>query len=185
MVNWRRVNRAVHRDAGYFCAALTIVYAISGIAVNHTADWNPNYKIVKVEKSFAPIAVGTREEMVAALVKALELPGPPKSSFRSAPHLVDLFYEGWSVQADATAGEATIERPRDRVILRDVNFLHLNHPKGLWTWVADAYAVLLAALAITGLFILRGRNGITGRGLWLTAAGLLVPVVFVVVLRYL
>lgn len=184
-MNWRRLNRAVHRDAGYFCAALTLVYAISGIAVNHTADWNPSYKIERVEKSFAPVPVASREEMVAALVVRLDLPGPPKSSFRSAPHLVDLFYDGWSVKADAQKGTATIERPRDRVLLRDANFLHLNHPKGLWTWFADGYAVLLALLAITGLFILRGRNGITGRGLWLTAAGLLVPVAFVLVLRYL
>ncbi|MGK2855848.1 MAG: PepSY-associated TM helix domain-containing protein [Thermoanaerobaculia bacterium] len=184
MVNWRRVNRAVHRDVGYFCAALTLVYAISGVAVNHTADWNPSYKIERVERTFAPIAVGSREEMVAALVTTLELPGPPQSSFRSAPHLVDLFYEGWSVKADATAGKATIERPRDRVILRDVNFLHLNHPKGVWTWVADGYAVLLALLAITGLFILRGRNGLTRRGIWFVGAGLLLPVGFLIVLRY-
>jgi hypothetical protein len=184
-VNWRRINRAVHRDVGYFCAALTIVYAISGIAVNHTADWNPNYRIEREEKSFAPVPVGERDAMVAALVERLELPGPPKSSFRSAPHLVDLFYDGWSVKADAQAGTATIERPRDRAFLRDANFLHLNHPKGLWTWFADGYAILLALLAITGLFILRGRNGITGRGAWLTVAGLLVPIIFVVVLRYL
>lgn len=184
-MNWRRINRAVHRDVGYFCAALTVVYAISGLAVNHVGDWNPNYKIERVEKSFTPIPVGTREEMVAALVVALELPGPPKDAFRAEPHLVDLFYDGWSVKADARKGTALIERPRDRVFLRDANFLHLNHPKGLWTWFADAYAILLALLAITGLFILRGRNGITGRGLWISLAGLLVPLVFVVVLRYL
>ena len=88
------------------------------------------------------------------------------------------------MQADATAGVAIVEKPRDRFILRDVNFLHLNHPKGLWTWVADIYAILLAVLAISGLFILRGRNGLAGRGKWFATAGLLVPVVFLVVLRY-
>ncbi|MBI2213737.1 MAG: PepSY-associated TM helix domain-containing protein [Acidobacteria bacterium] len=184
-MNWRKLNRAVHRDAGYFCAALTIVYAISGLAVNHVSDWNPNYKIERVEKRFTSIPITSREEMVAALVDRLDLPGAPKSSFRSAPHLVDLFYDGWSVRADAQAGRATIERPRDRALLRDANFLHLNHPKGLWTWFADGYAILLALLAISGLFILRGRNGITGRGLWFSLAGLAVPVVFVVVMRYL
>ena len=31
-----------------------------------------------------------------------------------------------------------------------MNFLHLNQPKGLWTWVADVYAVALVFLAILG-----------------------------------
>ena len=30
--------RAVHRDAGYFGVGLTLVYALSGLAVNHIAD---------------------------------------------------------------------------------------------------------------------------------------------------
>lgn len=184
MPNWRRLNRAFHRDIGYFCAALTLVYAISGVAVNHVQDWNPNYRIEKVEQTFEPVPVGTRDEMVAALVERLGLPGPPVSSFRSEPHKVDLFYDGWSVQADATAGVAIVEKPRDRFILRDLNFLHLNHPKGLWTWFADAYAILLSVLAVTGLFILRGRNGLAGRGKWFATAGLLVPIVFLIVLRY-
>jgi len=185
MVNWRHVNNAVHRDVGYFCAALTVIYAISGIAVNHMRDWNPNYKIERIEKTFEPIEIAERDVMVEALVERLALPGPPVSSFRSAPHLVDLFYDGWSVRADATAGKATFERPRERVFLRDANFLHLNHPKGLWTWFADVYALLLGFLAVSGLFILRGRNGLTGRGKWFALAGLVVPVIFVVGLRYL
>ncbi len=184
MPDWHRINRAVHRDTGYFCAALTLVYAISGIAVNHTADWNPSYKIERVEQRFDPIPVGERDVMVAALVARLELPGPPMSTFRSEPHKVQLFYDGWSVEADAAAGIAIVERPRDRVLFRDVNYLHLNHPKGIWTWVADAYAVLLGFLAISGFFILKGRNGFAGRGKWFAVAGALVPVVFVVVLRY-
>jgi len=35
-------------------------------------------------------------------------------------------------------------------------------------------------LAISGLFILKGKNGITRRGAWLTAAGIIVPIVFLV-----
>jgi len=58
--------------------------------------------------------------------------------------------------------------------------LHLNHLKGVWTWVADAFAVLLIMLAATGLFILKGKNGLGGRGKWFVTAGLLLPAGFVV-----
>ena len=177
-MSWRQVNNAVHRDVGYFCVALTIVYAVSGVAVNHVHQWNPSYRLERVTRTFEPVPVGERDAMVAELVRKLGLPGPPKSSFRSAPHLVALFYEGWSVTADAAAGTALVERPHERPVLFDANFLHLNRPKGLWTWFADAYALLLAFLAVSGMFVLKGRNGLAGRGKWFVLAGLLVPLAF-------
>jgi len=183
-LNWRKLNNVLHRDLGYLAAGLTLVYAVSGVALNHRHHWNPSWKLQVEERAFAPVPVSDRDTMTAALVERLALPGPPKSSFRSAPHLVELFYEGWSVKADATAGTATIERPRGRFALREMNFLHLNEPKGLWTWAADVYAVVLGLLAITGLFVLKGRNGLSGRGKWLTAAGVVLPLLALLLLLW-
>lgn len=184
-IPWRRWNNVVHRDLGYVCVALTLVYAISGIAVNHIQDWNPNYRIVREERRFAPVPVGPRDAMVMEIVERLGLPGPPKDSFRSRPDQVELFYEGWSVKADATAGTAILEHPRERPVLFDLNYLHLNRPRGPWTWIADLYAAMLAVLAVTGIFVLRGRKGFAGRGKWLVLAGLLVPAVFLLLARWL
>jgi hypothetical protein len=181
---WRRWNNVLHRDVGYFCVALTVIYAISGIAVNHIGDWNPNYKIERIEKTFEPIPVSDRESMVALAVERLELPGLPQDSFRPAPETLQLFYDGWSVEVQAVEGTAVIERPRGRPLLREANDLHLNRPKGLWTWVADVYAGLLLLLAVTGLFVLKGKKGLSGRGKWFVLAGLVLPVVFLVVYRY-
>ncbi len=41
--NWRRWNKILHRDIGYLSVAMVFIYGISGLAVNHIADWNPNY----------------------------------------------------------------------------------------------------------------------------------------------
>ena len=49
--------------------------------------------------------------------------------------------------------------------------------------MADAYAALLLLLAVTGMFVLKGRPGLAGRGKWFVAAGLLVPVLFLVASR--
>ncbi len=185
MVNWRHVNSSLHRDVGYFCAALTVVYAVSGIAVNHTHEWNPSYRLERETRTFAPVPAGEPEEMVTALVARLSLPGRPKSFFRQSPRLIDLFYDGWSVRADAVAGTATVERWRERPFLRDANFLHLNQPRNAWTWAADAYALLLGFLAVSGLFILRGKTGLGGRGKWFLLAGLVLPLLYVVSVRYL
>jgi hypothetical protein len=65
-----------------------------------------------------------------------------------------------------------------RPFFREMNFLHYNKPKKLWTWFSDGFALALILLAISGLFMIRGKKGITGRGAWLTALGIIIPVIF-------
>jgi len=179
---WRRWNAVIHRDLGYLCAGLTLVYAISGVAVNHTADWNPNYRTV--ERTVAlegDLAAGDPRApaFAAAVLERLGVEEGVRGSFRPDPNTLQLFLgEGATVSVDVAARTATLESVHDRAGLRQVNFLHLNHPKRLWTWMADAYALALAVLSVTGLFVLRGKNGIKGRGAWLTAVGVAVPALF-------
>jgi hypothetical protein len=60
-------------------------------------------------------------------------------------------------------------------VLATLNRMHLNAAQGLWTWIADAFALSLITLAVTGLFVLKGPKGITGRGAWLTLLGCAIP----------
>lgn len=179
-MKWRKWNIIVHRDLGYLCAGLTLVYAISGVAVNHRADWNPNFIITRetVQLGSVDRDAPASEQFVSQVLDELSLEGAVRGTFRPDPESVDIFMEGATVSVDLEAGTATVEKVRDRPILRAMNFLHLNTPKKLWTWMADLYAIALALLAITGLFILKGKKGITGRGAWLTGAGVVIPVVF-------
>lgn len=181
--SWRYWNNVLHRDVGYLVVGLTLVYAVSGIAVNHIEDWNPNYAFVREEVHFEPFLSDDREEIVRTLVDRLELP-EPVDVFRRSPTRVELIYDGWTARADLDTGVASVVRPRERPLLFDLNYLHLNHGKGLWTWIADVYGVLLAFMAITGTMVLRGRTGFGGRGKWLVGAGVLLPLAFVVLTRY-
>ena len=45
MKNLRKWSRILHRDIGFFFIGTTLIYAISGIALNHLSDWNPNYSV--------------------------------------------------------------------------------------------------------------------------------------------
>ncbi|MHB1313507.1 MAG: PepSY-associated TM helix domain-containing protein [Gemmatimonadaceae bacterium] len=167
----------LHRDIGYLAVGLTLAYAISGLAVNHRAGWNPNYRISKEFVTVAPITATTTPEIVAGLATQLKLDGAPKSSFQPDAQTLQLFYKGKVVHVDLPTGKVMIERTVPRPVLYEMNQLHLNGPKQAWTYVADAFAVALIVLAITGMFVLKGRLGITGRGGWLTAAGVLIPAV--------
>jgi hypothetical protein len=179
-MKWRKWNNIIHRDLGYLCAGLTVVYAVSGVAVNHIADWNPSFAI---ESRTVPVgdalarAVGTPEG-VRSVLEAVGLPQVFRATFRPDTNRLRIFVEDGVVDIDLAAAEATVEVVRPRPILREANFLHLNHAKRLWTWLADLYAVALGLLAITGLFVLKGKKGITGRGAWLTGIGVAVPLLF-------
>ena len=179
-MKWRKWNNIVHRDLGYLCVGLTVVYAVSGVAVNHIADWNPSFAIESRTVPVAPALLGTpdAEAGVRAVLDAVGLPQAFRATFRPDTNRVRIFVEDGVVDIDLAAAEATVEVVRPRPILREANFLHLNHAKRLWTWLADLYAVALGLLAITGLFVLKGNKGITGRGAWLTGIGVAVPLLF-------
>lgn len=155
---------------------MTLAYGISGIAVNHIADWNPSYRITKEFVDVAPIPATTAPEIVAAAVERLGLKMAPTSSFRPDAETVQLFYKTKIYHVDLPTGKVMIESTVPRRVLYEMNQLHLNRPKRAWTYVADVYGIALILLAVTGLFVLKGRLGIGGRGGWLTAAGTLIPV---------
>lgn len=179
-MKWRKWNNIVHRDLGYLCFGLTIIYVISGVAVNHIDIWNPSYTIERVESRLKkPLAAGpTGPETIAAILAELGETGQYKNSFRPDPRTIQIFTEGNTLTIDLPSGQVLQEKVAPRPVLRQINFLHLNHPKKLWSWFADLYAICLGILAITGLFVLKGKKGLTGRGAWLTIAGILFPVFF-------
>jgi hypothetical protein len=178
---WRKWNNIIHRDLGYLCVGLTLVYAISGVAVNHVADWNPNYSVERIDTNLQRLPAGdpSAPDFVDDVLRRIEANGAVRATFRADPTTLQIFVDdGNTVTVDLETGLVLQERVRDRRVLREANFLHLNHPKKLWTYAADVYAVALALLAITGLFVLKGKKGIKGRGAWLTAAGVVIPMVF-------
>ena len=71
-MKWRKFNIIIHRDLGYLCFGLTILYVISGVAVNHIHDWNPTYEI---EKTLNPVDLsGELCQGKAALTDGLGFP---------------------------------------------------------------------------------------------------------------
>ena len=74
---WRKWNNILHRDLGYLAFGLSIVYAISGVAVNHAADWNPNYKIENTERHIKPLDSGRilTDSQIQSVLSQLEAIG--------------------------------------------------------------------------------------------------------------
>lgn len=175
--------RILHRDIGYLCVGLTLVYGISGIAVDHTKNWNPNYKISKTKTSITPLKFNKDEEIKLA-PKVLAMLGEkrkPKNIFSPKTGILSVYFsQNNSLNIDLIKGEVTKEIIKPRIILKAMNYLHLNQSNWTWTWVADLFAVSLIFLAISGIFLPKGKKGMTGRGAWLTAIGIIIPVIFII-----
>jgi hypothetical protein len=82
------------------------------------------------------------------------------------------------IEYSLPTGEGKLVTLRKRPILTEFNFLHYNKPKKLWTWFSDIFAGGLILVTITGLFIIKGKNGIRSRGAILVSIGVIIPLLF-------
>jgi hypothetical protein len=209
-MRWRPALFWLHRDLGYLAFGLTVVYALSGIAVNHRHHWDYNRSGRLVESRVGspaeliadlgperrrfleanPTSLEPAEEqgLVVGLAHALGRALPPKNAFWRGPRRFSVFFQTGdrdTVDYDPVSGVARHLALKDRWVFREVNFLHLNERHGGWTWFADAYALALLFLAVSGVVMVKGKNGVTGRKGILVATGVAVPLVALLLMRWL
>jgi hypothetical protein len=175
---WRRWLRALHRDVGYLSVGLTVVYAASGLAVNHIGEWDPNFVQYDETRELGRALEGDDREVARIALAALDLDDEPEDVYRFEPGRVEVVLADKTIHVDTTTGFIYGEGQEPRFFLRVANWLHLNRGKEAWTVFADGYAVFLLFLATSGLFMLSGRKGLLGRGGVLTVIGVLVPVLY-------
>lgn len=177
-MKWRKYNRFIHRDLGYLFFGMCIIYGLSGIALNHIKDWNPNYVVeTKTAQSDLHTIGELDKDDVVDFLHQMDKSLEYKKHIPKGDATLKIFVKGGSVLVDMTTGTAYLEKVSRRPLFYQVNYLHYNHAKRLWKWFADLFALSLIILAISGLLMVKGKNGITGRGAWLTAIGIIIPLI--------
>ncbi len=180
-VKIRQLNSELHRDIGYFLSGLIFVYCLSGIALNHVNDWNPDFVIHKrtitLKQSYTKDEI--TDERIGEFTALVGESQPKVHDFPTADRL-KIYYDNASLLVDLPGRTAIYESVQRRPLFYQTNVLHRNSLKG-WKWASDVLAVLLIFLTVSGWFMLKGKNGIAGRGKWFIAAGILPPVVALVI----
>jgi len=179
-LRWRPWLRATHRDLGYLAVGLTVIYALSGIAVNHIEDWDPNFNNYEETHQLGHALLGEDAAVAAEVLRSLDVDEEPADVFRVDTDEVQVLLETRTLHVRTDTGEVRDEGQKPRLLLRIANWLHLNRGKKAWTYVADAYAFGLLTLALTGIFMLPGRRGILGRGAVMVLLGAAIPILYVV-----
>jgi hypothetical protein len=181
---FRRFNLEMHRDFGFFFSALIIIYSISGIALNHINDWNSDFSI---KKKTIQVDKGLTRESIndALLLKYSKLVGEDHFKVFDFPtrNQVKVYYDNATLHIHFDEATAEYESVVRRPFFYEVNSIHRNSIEG-WKWISDIFALCLIFITFTGMFIIKGKYGISGRGKWLVVAGLLLPVLAVVIYSF-
>lgn len=180
-INWFKLNRTLHRDIGYFCIGLTLIFAISGIALNHVEDWDPNYDVTQSSHVLQGLQQRVEQDNFEPwLLTQLQLNTDIKARFWESPTSYKLFTKGdHTLIVNPQQNKVVIQQVKPRFLLRSFNFLHLNEARQAWTYFSDLYAVLLIFLSLSALFMVKGKKGVWGKRGFLVITGFVIPAMFV------
>ncbi|HMI90949.1 MAG TPA: PepSY-associated TM helix domain-containing protein [Polyangiales bacterium] len=170
--------RAFHRDAGFLVVGLTVIYALSGLAVNHIADWDPNFVSFERKHELGKGLSGDKDALARTVLARLKIDERPSDVFRDGD-LLEVALAERTLHVTVSSGQVLEQGQKSRFLLRTANYLHLNRGKPAWKYIADGYAVLLLLLVLSGLAMLPGKRGVLGRGAVFVAIGIAVPVLYV------
>lgn len=168
--------RIIHRDLGFLMVGISLVYAISGIILNHMKDSNPAYKTVEATLNLDKNL--STEDLTKVWNNTEDLPTLKLVREGNKSHQVLL--DGGVGIYNIETGELSYEHHTKRPFVFWINKLHYNQVGG-WTIMADIFAISLIFFAISGLFIVSRKHGIMGRGKWYLIIGILIPIIYIAV----
>ncbi|MDD4159071.1 MAG: PepSY-associated TM helix domain-containing protein [Proteiniphilum sp.] len=183
----RRWSRVIHRDLSFFFAGVIIVYALSGILLNHKSDFNAEYSLRQHPLHMAgpyPLERSLIDEtrVMQELLIPFEEDGNYTHHYFPDEHTLKVFLKGGSsMVVDLRNGEGLYEEVRRRPLLSGLNRLHYN-PHRWWTVFSDIFAGSLVVITLTGIVMNKGKNGIMGRGGIELILGIVIPLLFLVFL---
>ena len=178
----RKLLRVLHRDLGYFIVGMTVIYALSGIYLNHRHDFNPDYKIYYSEVDFiVPDKTDFTAEEIKEVLKKANEDVIYKKHYLNNEGKIKIFIENGEAVFDPQNGDGYIQYLERRPLIFSFNKLHRASIGTIWKWVSDLMAVILLFVAVSGLFLLKGKRSLQSWGWWLLAAGIIVPLSFIII----
>lgn len=178
----RKWSRTIHRDLSFFFSGMILIYAISGIVMNHRKTINPDYSIeVKefvLEKALPAKAAIKKEHVLELLGTLGEEKNYTKHYFPKENTMKVFLKSGSNLWVNLSNQQAVYEKLTRRPILSAMTKLHYN-PGRWWTHFSDIFAVSLILITITGLIMNKGSKGLWGRGGIELILGIAVPLLFI------
>jgi len=177
-------NRLLHRDLAYFFLGLIIAFSASGIILNHRVDIDPQEYTVKTET----IQIDLPEDKLLITNDFFKSALTNKNinatykQFRIRNSKIRLYFNDAVATIDAKTGIGEIDYVKTIPILGQMTILHKSTNKW-WIWFSDIFGIAMLIIAITGMFISKGKYSFKKRGWILTLIGLIFPFIFLFLIR--
>lgn len=177
-----KINNFLHRYLGFFFVGAILVYAISGIALNHRDIWNPNYIINKreVKLNFPSDTALINKEMIKKSLENNNIDNEFLAYNYQGNDTLKLFLKNGTVVYNLKNNSGTLETAERRPFFSQLNFLHFGK-KLAWKIFSDFFALSLIYLAVSGFYV-RGRKDLTNKYTWITVAlGIIIPIIYIII----
>lgn len=169
--------RIIHRDLGFLMVGVCLIYGLSGILLNHMEGKDPAFKTITGTVTFSP---GLDVAGLTDTWKGQEGLPELKRILPGDEGQLRVMLQGGIGIYQVETGEITYEASSKRVLIYWINKLHYNQVKG-WSPMADLFAVSLIFFALSGLWMVKGKKGLTGSGKWYLLVGLLIPIIYILI----
>lgn len=180
---FRKFCRTIHLHLSYLFVGVILVYAISGITMNHLKDFNPQYMIsvknYEAEGSYPHQHNFTKDEVLGLLKIVGEEKNYTKHFYPNNSTMRVFLKSGSTFSLNTQTGETNYEGLQKRPFFSQLAFLHYN-PGKWWTFFSDIFAVSLIIICLSGIFINKGKRGIIGIGGIEILIGMLIPILFLI-----
>ena len=174
-------HRNIHRDVAYFYVGLIIAFSFSGIILNHRQDWYPMDYSYETKEVLLKIPTDKSKldskEYIEGISKEWGLAEDYDGHRIRENELRIFFKDNVILDADIVSGKGTLEYKRKVPFLGHTMYLHKS-TNSFWIWYSDIFGVAMLVIAITGMFLVRGKNSFKQRGWKLALAGLIFPLIF-------
>ncbi|GHN02898.1 hypothetical protein WSM22_43870 [Cytophagales bacterium WSM2-2] len=173
--------RNTHRDIAYFYVGLIISFALSGIFLNHRQSWHPRRYTYDKKEITIPVPTDSINEKFIKNFTAQQGIEDQLRRFNAENDKLRISYVSHDVSVDLKTGKGTIEGYRVTPLLGQMTQLHQDTSKW-WIYYSDIFGIAMLTIALTGMFIEKGRLSFRSRGWKLALIGIIFPLVFLFLL---
>lgn len=175
--------RNIHRDFAYFYLGLIISFSVSGIFLNHRRVWHPmryQYASTEIALTNPVTAEQVNDDYLKSFSEEFGINAAPRR-FAVNEGVLRINYPDHEVEVDLESGKGKIGEYRQTPLLGQMTELHVT-TNNWWIYYSDIFGLAMLTIAITGMFITKGKMSFKKRGWKLAVAGILFPLIFLFLL---
>lgn len=194
---WKRQVRTWHWMSGAMCLVGMVLFAITGITLNHAAQIKASPQTSQREMTLTSDAIERLSDLGEEVAEDTALPALARREIRQNIGVrlgneptewtsVDVYIplprpggDAW-LSIDRATGEVFFEET-SRGAVSYLNDLHKGRNTGTaWSWFLDIFAVATVVFCLSGLWLLQIHSKRRASTWWLASGGLAVPIILLI-----